>query len=233
MCHDWNAVARFLETHLCKQHLARGYEVVIKASKLAHEYVLLQVPLIRSYLQQEFNTEIGHSINNLFLRWISNMRIPVIATTALVVLLHSSSHMYRFQHRGEKLLKQSSVSFSSPSFCLPPSDPTLSLLRNYFKYRQFYILHPCSYHWIFFFYFQVKFYPSTYFFVPMPSICCISLYLPSETGLRTRNSPCSALRLVDITVSWTYVRPPLIDWLPWRCRQKVSSKLCRLACVSN
>jgi len=61
-------VARFLETHLCKQHLAREYEVVIKARKLAHDCVLLQVLLMWSYLQQEFNTEIGRSVNNLFSR---------------------------------------------------------------------------------------------------------------------------------------------------------------------
>ena len=188
MCRDWTAVARFLETHLCKQHLAREYEVVIKARKLAHDYVLLQVLLIGSYLRQEFNTEIGRSINNLFSRWISDVRIPVIATV-LVVFLHSWSHIYQFSHEGEKLLKQSSVSLSlsSPSFCLPPLDPTLNLLRNYYKYRQFCILHPCSYRVIFFFYFQVEFYSYTYFFVPMPSICCISLCLHSETGLKTRN----------------------------------------------
>ena len=59
-------MARFPETHLCKQQLAREYEVVIKARKLADDHVLLQALLIRSYLQQEFNTEIGHSVNNLF-----------------------------------------------------------------------------------------------------------------------------------------------------------------------
>lgn len=68
MFRDCTAVARFLESHLCKQHLARVNEVVIKAKKLAYDFVLLQVLLIRSYLQQEFDTEIGHSVNNLFSR---------------------------------------------------------------------------------------------------------------------------------------------------------------------
>jgi len=107
-------------------------------------------------------------------------------------------------HTREKSCWNNLLSLSLPHLSVSHLwiQPSYYVITSNIDNSAFFVLVPT----IWFFFFQVKFYSSTYFFVPTPSIRCINLCLHSQTCLITRISPRPALRLVDITVSCsTYV----------------------------